>query len=145
MVLAMGCYSLTPVAGQPLPLGMIVALDINDAGRVGLGGQMGPSISSIQGRLVEKDSAEYVLAVTQIYLQGGGDQVWSGERVRVKSEYVSAVSERKFSRTKTALLSAAIVGVAAIVVRQGIVGAFSPEETQPPDSANSIRYPRFKR
>ena len=73
----MGCFTLKPVTGQPLPLGTVVSLSINDAGRAVLSGTMGPEISDIEGRLVQKDSAEYVLAVSLVKLMRGGEQVWS--------------------------------------------------------------------
>ena len=143
---AMGCYTLQPVVGQPLPLGSQVALAINDAGRASLGGQMGPEIAEIQGRLLQKDSAEFVLAVSQISLVRGGEQVWSGERIRVKTEFVTGVSERKFSRAKTAVISAAAVGLVAIIFSQGILGSIAGDEGKVPvDTGKSIRYPRFKR
>ncbi len=143
---SVGCYTLQPIAGQPLPLGTQVSLAINDNGRAALGGQMGPEISDIQGRLLQKDSAEYVLSVTQISLLRGGEQVWAGERVRVRSEYVSTVSERRFSRGRTALVSGAVLGVVAVVFTQGIIGSLQGDEGKAPkDSANSNRIPRFKR
>lgn len=146
LLVSLGCYTMHPVAGQPLPLGAIVALSINDAGRVALGGQMGPEISEVEGRLMEKDSAHYVLSVQQIRLIRGGEQVWSGERIEIKSQYVALVQERKFSRGKTALLSTATVGILALAFRQGLLGSFSPEKAKlPPDTGVSIRYPRFER
>jgi hypothetical protein len=137
---------LHPVANQPLPLGTIVSVSINDAGRAALGGSMGPEIGDIEGRLLQKDSAEYVLAVTQLHLLRGGEQVWSGERIRIKTEFVNTVAERRFSRGRTAALSAAAVGVVAIMFSQAIRGAIAGDEGKaPPDSGISIKYPRFGR
>ena len=142
----MGCYTLQPVVNQPLPLGSQVALVINDAGRASLGGQMGPEISEIQGRLLQRDSAEFVLAVSQIALVRGGEQVWSGERIRIKTEFVTGVSERRFSRGKTAVISAAAVGLVAIIFSQGILGSIAGDDGKVPvDTVKTIRYPRFKR
>ena len=76
----------------------------------------------------------------------GGEQVWAGERVSVKREYVASVSERKFSRGRTAIVSAAALGVVGIVFSQGILGQLAGEEGKtPPDSGISNRIPRFKR
>jgi len=138
-----GCYNLQPVVGNPLPLGTQVGLDINDAGRAVLGGSMGPEISLIEGRLVARDSVGYTLSVSQVHLFRGGEQVWSGERVVVKSEYVSSLRERKLSRGRTAAMVAASVGVVALIVRQSIVGSlFGDDGRLPPDSAQTIRIPR---
>ena len=65
-VTATGCYTLQPVAGGAPAPGQRVAFDVSDVGRVALGGAIGPSISRIEGRLVRRDSAEYVLAVSSV-------------------------------------------------------------------------------
>jgi hypothetical protein len=142
----MGCYTTQPIAGQSTALGSTLVLTINDAGRAALAGQMAPAVSEIEGRLVERDSSAYLLAVAQIHLYGGGDQVWSGERVRIKSEYVSAVGEKKFSKVKTGLISAAAVGVVAIVLSKGLGGFLAGDEGKlPPDTGVAVRYPRYRR
>lgn len=142
----MGCYTTRPIAGQSTALGNTLVLSINDAGRASLAGSMGPAISEIEGRLLEKDSLEYVLAVAQIHMFGGADQVWSGEHVRIKKEFVNTVSEKSFSKTKTGLIVAAAVGVVAIVISKGIIGNWSGSEgTTPGDTSISVRYPRFVR
>ncbi len=142
----MGCYTVQPIAGQNLPVGATLVLVINDAGRVALGGSMGPAIGEIEGRLLEKDSTGYLVSVTQIRMLGGGEQVWSGERIQVRTEFVNSVSERKFSRSKTALIAAGAVGIVAIVFSKGLVGSLSGDDGQvPPDTGAAVRYPRFKR
>lgn len=139
-----GCFTLQPVAGQPLPLGTTVSLGINDAGRAALGGAMGPEISEIEGRLIQKDSAEYVLAVALIKLLRGGEQVWSGERIHVKTAYVNGVSEKRFSRGRTAIVATAAAGVLALLISQGVLGNLAGDDGKlPPDTGVSIKYPRF--
>jgi len=142
----MGCYTVQPIAGQNTALGSTLSININDAGRASLGGQMGPAINEIEGRLLDKDSAGYVLAVSQVRLFGGGEQVWSGERVRIKTEFVNTVSEKKFSKSKTALISAAAVSVVAIVLSKGLIGSLSGDDGKlPPDTGIAVKYPRFGR
>lgn len=141
--LAMGCYSLQPVAGNPLPLGAQVGVAITDAGRVALGGTMGPEISLIEGRLVQKDSSEYVVAVSMIHLLRGGNQVWTGERVRIKSEHVVSVKERKLSRGRTAIAVGVSVAVAAWFIRQSIDGSlFGDDGKLPVETLQTTRIPR---
>ncbi|MEP6763541.1 MAG: hypothetical protein ABJB66_04475 [Gemmatimonadaceae bacterium] len=140
------CTSLQPISGQPLPLGMMLSLAINDAGRVGLTDQMGQSITIVEGRLVQRDTAGYLLAVAQVETFRGGTQVWSGEHVRIKDEFVSVAREKKFSRAKTAIVSAAAIGLVAILASQGLLGNGSPE-TKPvvPDTALTTKIPHFIR
>lgn len=139
-----GCYTLQPVVGNPLPLGTQIGVSITDAGRVALGGSMGPEISLIEGRLVSRDSAGYVLAVSMVHFLRGGEQVWTGERIRIKTEHVGQVSERKLSKGRTAAFTAVGVGILAVIVRQSIVGSlFGDDGVSPVDTLQAIRIPRF--
>jgi hypothetical protein len=105
---------------------------------------MGPEISEIEGRLLEKDSAQYVLSVQQVRLIRGGEQVWSGERMSVPSPFVTGVAERTFSKGRTIALSSATVGLLVIVFRQSLFGSLIRDEgVTPPDTGIAIRYPRF--
>ncbi len=135
-----------PVSEQPFPVGITVELVINDAGRAALRPMMGPEVAKVQGRLVQKDSTGYTVAVTQLGLLRDGTQVWSGERVSIKSEYVNSVAERRFSRGRTAVVTAAVLGVVAIVFTQSIKGSlFGDDGKVPSDTAVAVRYPRFQR
>jgi hypothetical protein len=146
LLTSIGCYSLQPVAGQPLPLGTVVSLGISDAGRVAIGGQMGQEISEVEGRLLQRDSSHYELSVQQVRFIRGGEQVWSGEHISIATEHVTTVAERKFSRGRTVLLSTATIGVVALAVSKSLLGSLILDEDRtPPDSGITIRYPRFGR
>lgn len=139
-----GCYSLQPVAAGAVPmLGAPVALDINDAGRVVLGGTMGPEIGQIEGRLVSKDNVDYVVSVSVVRFVRGGEQTWTGERIHVKNEFVSSVHEKKFSKGRTVILSAVAATAVALLVRQALVGSGTGELPAPPTdtSAQKVRIP----
>jgi len=140
-----GCYSLQPTGGPVPQLGTIIGLDLNDAGRAALGGSMGPEIGQVEGRLIQKDSGEFVVAVTDLHLLRGGDQVWGGVSVHIKSGYVSSVYERRFSATRSAALAAAGVGVVAIIATRGLIGLGSTDQSggkAPGDTMQSQRRPR---
>ena len=146
LLVSTGCYTMQPVSEQPFPVGITVELVINDAGRAALRSMMGPEVAKVQGRLVQKDSTGYTVAVTQLGLLRDGTQVWSGERVSIKSEYVNSVTERRFSRGRTAVVTAAVLGVVAIVFTQSIKGSlFGDDGKVPSDTAVAVRYPRFQR
>jgi hypothetical protein len=142
-VLATACYTLQPAAGGAAPLGTEMAFDINDAGRAALGGSIGPEIAQIEGRLVERDS-DYVVAVTGLKLLRGGEQVWRGERVRIKSSYVSSLYEKRFSKSKSITMGAVGLGVVALVVGRSIIGLGSPDGGGPSggDTSHTSRIPR---
>ncbi len=139
---AAGCYSMVPVANSAPPLGSTVSLAITDAGRVALGGLMGPEIERVDGRLVDRQDTAYTLAVSAVHLLRGGMQVWNGERVQIRTEHVRDVQERRFSKSKSAILAGTTVAVLAAIIRQSLVGSGQePDSPSPGDTAQSIRIP----
>lgn len=133
-----GCYTLRPMTGPAPEPGNRVAFSINDAGRAVLGGLIGPGIERIEGRLLDNGDTGYLLAVTNVDLVRGGQQVWRGEQVRVPREYVVAVWERKLSMGKSIGLGVGVVGgfVAFLATRSLIGGGENPPA--PGDSANTL-------
>ena len=139
-----GCYTLEPVRGGIIPpVGSKVAFDINDQGRVALGGTMGPAVLQIEGRLLNRDSTNLSLAVSDIHFLQGGDQVWSGERVSLSPQYVTSVYERRFSTIRTVAVSAAAVGAVAALVGRSLLGSGDPEQPKTPaETSATVRRPR---
>jgi len=124
-------------------MGEIIGLDINDAGRVALGGAMGPAIGQVEGRLVQRDSSEYVVAVNAIHLLSGGEQIWRGETVHIKSEHVSSLYKRQFSAGRTAAMAAIGVGAVAIIASRSLLGLGTKDApAEPGDSSSTQRRPR---
>jgi len=117
-----GCYTLVPARRSAPEPGSVVALDITDAGRVALGGLIGPEIGQVEGRFVGMDSSEYVIGVTTVRFLRGGDQVWHGENVHIKTAYVASRYERQFSAARTAALGAVAVGAVALVAAKSLRG-----------------------
>lgn len=138
-----GCYSTTPIVTASLPLGRTVQLRVTDAGRAALSETMGPSVDVVEGRLVAHDSVQWTLAVTSVKLLRGGEQVWSGERVRIPARDVALASEKTFSRTRTAIVAGATIGVVVMVAKSGLAGLLQGDEGKlPSDSGASTRIPR---
>ena len=142
-VLVTGCYVLQPVTSTgPRPLlGSELALDVNDVGRVALGGQIGPEIGQIQGRLLSQENGEYVVAVSLVRFLRGGEQRWTGEQVRIKKEYVGTTYERRFHKGRTIALSTAIAGgLLAVAISQDLFGlGHAATPITPPDSNPEFR------
>jgi hypothetical protein len=139
--LLVGCYTLQPTGGVAPEPGTRVAFDVNDIGRVALGGSMGPEIAQIEGRLIEKTAEEYVIAVSAVRLLRGGEQVWSGERVRLRFEHVGPAYERRFSTGRTVTFSAVTVAsiTAFLITRNLIVSGPGDGTITPPDTGVSLR------
>jgi hypothetical protein len=126
----------TPVPGQ------MMAMDITDAGRVALGGSIGPEIAQIEGRVVSNSGDQYELAVASVRLLRGGEQVWSGERIQLRKEFVSRVYEKKLSKGRTAIASAGGLAIVAFIATKKIAGAGLGDEGKlPVDTADSQRRP----
>ena len=137
-----GCYTLQPLrSGYTPQIGDEMAFDINDAGRVALGGAMGPEIGQIEGKLLSRENAEYLVGVTTVRFLRGGEQVWKGEQVRIKSEYVGSTWERHFSKGRTIMLSAAGVGGFAWILTRGLIGSNKEDPIEPPPGGTALRVP----
>lgn len=141
-VLATGCYTLEPVRGTPVE-GTPVAFDLNDRGRVAMGGALGPEIAQVEGRIVQHDSDAYLLGVTSVSYLRGGNQTWKGEPVLLKSDYISNMYERRFNKPRTAIAVAAGVAATALIVTQGLIGAgnVNADEKPPSDTGLTRRSP----
>lgn len=122
-LLVAGCYTLQPARGTP-QVGSRVAFDVNDAGRVALGGEIGPEIAQIEGQLLNNGTEDYLIAVSTVRLIRGGEQVWSGEQVRIKSAYVGTAYERRFSKGRSIAMGSAVVGgFAAFLIGRSLIGS----------------------
>lgn len=137
-----GCYTLQLAPGADIPNGTQVALDITDAGRVALGGSIGPEIAQIEGRLQSKENNEYTIAVSSVHLLRGGEQVWKGERINVRTDFVARAYERRLSPGRTVVAGSVGAGVVLFLVTRAIVGAGLGDEGRlPSDTLHSQRRP----
>jgi hypothetical protein len=142
ITLLSGCYTLQPARqGYTPQIGDEMAFDITDAGRVALGGAIGPEIGQVEGKLLSRENAEYLVGVTAVRFLRGGEQVWKGEQVRLKPEYVGYMYERHFSKGRTIALSAAGVAGFAFVVTRGLVGSSRSDPIEPPPGGTALRVP----
>jgi hypothetical protein len=132
------CYSLQPLRGAEPEVGNRIAFDLNDSGRVVLGGTMGPEIAQVEGQLLNKDSTGYLLAVSTIRLLRGGEQVWAGEQVRLDSRYLGSGYARRFSVGRSIGLGAvAVGGIAAFVAGFSWVTGGADPTPSPGDTAQT--------
>jgi len=125
---ATACYTLTPIRGSSPAPGTRIAFDVNDVGRVALGGAMGPEIDRVEGRLIERSNGEYLLGVTSVSLLRGGVQTWKGEQVVLKPEFVSTVYERRLDKARTGLALAAVAGGIVAIASQNLIADGSTQD-----------------
>jgi hypothetical protein len=85
---------------------------------------MGPEIARVEGKLVSGDESEYRVSVSSVNLIHGGVQVWSGENVLIKREYVSSFYTKRLSKGRTVLLSSVFVaGVVWFALGRDLLGS----------------------
>ena len=138
-----GCYTLKPTGGVAPDVGSRVAFDVTDSGRIALGGSMGPEIAQVEGQLVERDSAGYLVAVSGIRLLRGGEQVWSGERIHLNRAFVATAYGRRFSAGRSVALGVVVIGgFTGFLATRSLLGFGQERGSGPGDTANT-RLVRF--
>jgi hypothetical protein len=127
----LACYAWVPAAAgeSALAPGARVALEVNDVGRVALAGTLAPSITRVEGTVVDASGDPLVLALAGYAQIRGGYTQLTGDTVRMRREHVAVVKERRLSRRRT--LFAVGTGVAVVVAflaARGIGGRGVPGE-----------------
>ncbi len=110
---------------------MRLLVELNDQGRVGMGERVGPGSTSIEGMLNSSPDSVYSFNVLAVTYFNGVSNRWSGERLSVSKDFVRVVKERQFSRSRTFVTAAAIVGGSiAFIASRGLFG-FGNTDKQP--------------
>lgn len=104
-----GCYTYRPVGSATPPNGHLVRLSLTDAGTANLAAELGPSVVAVDGRLMNDSGDAYLLAVSDSRKRNGIEMGWQGEQISISKSLISTIQERKFSRTRTMLVSAGLI------------------------------------
>lgn len=143
VVSSVGCYAARPAAVGAAPeLGARMSFVPNDQGRATLALVMGEGVERVDGTLLARDSAGYLVAVREVRRARGAIQVWAGEPVRIADRDARSISVLEYNRRRTAVAVASGVGAFGIILTRGLDGfALGSESTsQPRDSlASSLR------
>jgi hypothetical protein len=115
------CYAYHRAPSTLPPPGEHVRITLNDSGTALLAAQVGPSTEALSGRMLQDSAGSYLIAVSSTRRRDGVEMGWRGERVAVSRPFVVQVEERRFSRTRTVLASAAVV-VAVLFAREAFWG-----------------------
>ncbi|MGQ0639770.1 MAG: hypothetical protein ACT4P6_03220 [Gemmatimonadaceae bacterium] len=135
-----GCYAYVPITpGEAPPAGEPVALEISDAGRVGLSERFGPGLTRVEGRLTTSAAQEYALNVHRVAFIGAPATRWSGELVRIDRGFVGRIQQRKLAKGRTALTVGAVtLAIAAVFIATDLVGFFDGSGGGPPEPPGPI-------
>jgi hypothetical protein len=135
-----GCYTYLPLtSGDTPPAGEAVALEISDAGRVGLSDRFGPGLLRVEGRLTSGSAQEYALNVNRVSFINAPASRWSGELVRIERGFIGRVELRKLSRTRTALtVGTVVLVVGAVFIGTDLFGFFEGTRGDPDEPPGPI-------
>lgn len=122
-----GCYTYSPVAAPPSP-GTELRIDLNDRGRVGLGEAIGSSAENLESVLTGDTDSAYAVRVVSVTYRNGQSNRWNGEPLVISKQFVSGMSERRFSRSRTFLAAAGFAAAAVVlIVSKGLRGGGTPD------------------
>jgi hypothetical protein len=116
-----GCYIYKPVSTANSPTGLPVRLTLTDAGTTNLAAELGPSVEAVGGRLLNDSADVYVVALSESRKRNGMEIDWRGEQVSINKSLVASIQQRQFSRTRTAFVSAGLIG-GVLLARQILWG-----------------------
>lgn len=107
-----GCYRDVPVDASGPPPGVRANLVLSDAGTVEMARWVGPRAVVIEGDVVSADADGVRLAVRRLERRDGVEEFWKGEEVTVPRTAVATYTERRLSRSRTALVAAGAFAMA---------------------------------
>lgn len=131
-----GCYTYRPLHAVPEP-GTYVVFDLSDRGRAALSDSIGPEVAKAEGILDARSDSLYVVRMQAVQGFRGTRSKWAGERIGFRPEYVRSVSERSFSKQKTALVvGAGAVAVIAFIASRDLFGFGGGDTGNQPGNGN---------
>jgi hypothetical protein len=104
-----GCYAAIPISGESLRIGRSVSAELTDAGTAEMASQVGPRIRSLFGDVNGATDETLVLALRSATDYRGIESFWNGEHVTVPRADIAHISERRLSRSRTALITAGLL------------------------------------
>jgi hypothetical protein len=110
LVAGIGCYAYIPTTSTGAQPGSEVQLMLTDSGTVVLASAIGPSVGTVDGRLVSDTGGSYLLNVTRTQRRDGTEADWRGERLVIPQVLTSGIAARRFSTGRTALFSTLATG-----------------------------------
>ena len=106
------CYEYRLAANAAMLHARPVELTLTDSGAVVLASRIGPGVEAIRGTFLGDSAGAYLIAITAARQRSGVETDWRGEQVAVPHALASALFERKFSSSRTALAGVlAAIGV----------------------------------
>lgn len=132
LVSTLGCHRYEPVTAATVARGSSVAVALTDYGTANLGRLLGLGVGTVEGSLVTVSDSAYTLSVQLVRQRNGIETFWRGEQVAIPRVDVAEIRQRRFSRSKSALATVALLAAAYGAIEAFIgTGSGSPP-TGPP-------------
>ena len=130
MVSMTGCYSYPVRPLAEVSRSATVSAEVTDVGRVDLAGPIGSGVARVEGQVLEVSDSVIRLAVTEVTFLNGLSNKWQGQDVTLRPQDVKSVSQRTYSKQRTAM--AVVLGVvfAASILVAGFKGLFSGDASR---------------
>jgi hypothetical protein len=112
VILALGCHRYEPVTAASVARGSNVAVSLTDYGTANLGRLLGMGVETVEGSLVTVSDSAYTLSVQLVRQRNGIETFWRGEQVAIPRVDVAEIRQRRFSRSKSALATVALLAAA---------------------------------
>lgn len=136
-----GCYTYAARSTSDIKPNLYISAEINDAGRVALGQRVGPEVMRMDGQVVEQTDSSVQLMVSKVTYLNGFSDTWQGQSVSLRTQDIKSVTQRTYSKSRTALLIGAMAaGLILTVLTLSFVGALSGDSSNdkgtspPPES-----------
>jgi hypothetical protein len=127
VALLASCHRYEPVTAATVARGSSVAVSLTDFGTANLGRLLGVGVGTVEGSLVSASDSVYTLAVRVVRQRNGIETFWRGEQVAIPRTDVAEIRQRRFSRSKSALATVAVLAAAFGAVEAFIgTGSGSP-------------------
>ena len=111
------CYQYTAFQPTSSTVGKAVRVQLTDQGTAHLAAMVGPGADYVDGNLTAMTDSSFTLSLTALGRRNGTEEGWKGEAVTVSHLDVESIELRKASASKSAALTAALVGGAALIAR----------------------------
>jgi hypothetical protein len=111
------CYQYSAFQPNLTTLGKAVRVQLTYDGTAHVAALVGPGADYLDGNLTSLTDSAYTIALADLGRRNGTEETWKGEAVTVSRSDVESIELRKASPSKSAALTAALVGGAALVAR----------------------------
>jgi hypothetical protein len=111
-LLLTSCHRYEPVTAATVARGSSVAVSLTDYGTANLGRLLGLGVGTVEGNLMSVSDSAYTLSVQVVRQRNGIETFWRGEQVAIPRTDVAEIRQRRFSRSKSALATVAVLAAA---------------------------------